>query len=50
MAKKKVEKVVKKEKVKVVKTETCPDCKWKAGLDDENTLCATCSGSGIIEI
>jgi len=25
----------------------CKDCKWKPGLDDENTLCQTCKGSGL---
>lgn len=27
----------------------CPECSWKAGLKDPNTLCPRCEGSGTIE-
>ena len=36
------------EEVKAVAPVRCPDCPWKAGLRDENTLCATCNGSGLV--
>lgn len=26
----------------------CPDCPLRAGLKDENTLCPTCNGTGLI--
>jgi len=35
--------------VSAVASVRCPDCPWKAGLQDEKTLCATCNGSGLVE-
>ncbi len=44
--KKATKKELSQDEVKLIR---CPDCPWKAGLKDANTICTTCEGSGTIE-